>query len=73
MAGTSNFNHSSVAKIGLSLVSPYFQWEGELDGWQMMPIDDTGTDLWTVAGAWQGMAGGGGAVSAGVFDLPIEG
>jgi hypothetical protein len=24
-----------------------------LDGWRMMATDDTGTDLWTVAGAWE--------------------
>jgi len=28
----------------------------------MMAIDDTGTDLWTVAGAWEALEGGGVAV-----------
>ena len=32
---------------------------GGLDGWRMMAIDDTGTDLWTVAGAWEELEGGG--------------
>ena len=32
------------------------------DGWRMMTIDDTGTDLWTVAGAWEEVEGGGVAV-----------
>ena len=36
--------------------------KGGLDGWQMMAIDDTGTDLWTVAGAWGELEGGGVAV-----------
>ena len=35
---------------------------GGLDGWRMMAIDDTGTDLWTVAGAWEKLEGGGVAV-----------
>ncbi len=26
---------------------------GGLAGWRMIPIDDTGTDLWTVVGAWE--------------------
>jgi hypothetical protein len=33
-----------------------------LDGWRMMATDDTGTDLWTVAGAWEELEGGGVAV-----------
>jgi len=44
------------------LVPRYFQWEGGLDGWRMMATDDTGTDLWTVAGAWEKLKGGGVAV-----------
>ena len=36
--------------------------KGGLDGWRMMAIDDTGTDLWTVAGAWEELEGGGVAV-----------
>jgi len=43
-------------------VPRYFQWEGGLDWWRMMAIDDTGTDLWTVAGAWEELEGGGVAV-----------
>ena len=39
-------------------VPRYFQWDGGLDGWRMMAIDDTGTDLWTVAGAWEELEGG---------------
>ena len=35
---------------------------GGLDGWRMMATDDTGTDLWTVAGAWEELEGGGVAV-----------
>ena len=42
------------------MVPRYFEWEGGLDGWWMMAIDDTGTDLWTVAGAWDKLEGGGG-------------
>ncbi len=45
------------------LVPRYFQWKGGgLDGWRMMATDDTGTDLWTVAGAWEELEGGGVAV-----------
>jgi len=40
----------------------YFQSEGGLDGWRMIAIDDTVTDLWTVAGAWEELEGGGVAV-----------
>jgi hypothetical protein len=36
--------------------------KGGLDGWRMMAADDTGTDLWTVAGAWEELEGGGVAV-----------
>ncbi|MEN9603163.1 MAG: hypothetical protein RIS56_2769 [Verrucomicrobiota bacterium] len=36
--------------------------KGGLDGWRMMATDDTGTDLWTVAGAWEKLEGGGVAV-----------
>ncbi len=36
--------------------------KGGLDGWRMMATDDTGTDLWTVAGAWEELEGGGVAV-----------
>ena len=36
--------------------------KGGLDGWRMMAIDDTGTDLWTVAWAWERLEGGGVAV-----------
>ncbi len=46
----------------LKMVPRYFQWEGGLDGWRMMAIDDTGTDLWTVVGAWEELEGGGVAV-----------
>jgi hypothetical protein len=35
---------------------------GGLDGWRMMATDDTGTDLWTVAGAWEELERGGVAV-----------
>ena len=35
---------------------------GGLDGWRMMAIDDTGTDLWTVAWAWEELEGSGVAV-----------
>ena len=35
----------------------------------MMAIDDTGRDLWTVAGAWEELEGGGGAVLGGVLDI----
>jgi len=31
---------------------------GGLDGWRMMETDDTGTDLWTIAGAWEKLEGG---------------
>jgi hypothetical protein len=35
------------------LVPRYFQWErGGLDAHRMMTGDDTGGDVWTVAGAW---------------------
>ncbi len=44
------------------LVPRYFQWEGGLDGWRMMAIDDTATVLWTVAGAWEELERGGVAV-----------
>ena len=45
------------------MVPRYFQWKGGgLDGWRMMATDDTGTDLWTVAGAWEELEGGGVAV-----------
>ena len=27
----------------------------ELNGWMMIPMDDTGTGCKTIAGAWQGM------------------
>ncbi len=41
----------------------YTQWYlGGLDGHMMMTGDDTGTDLWTVAGAWEELEGGGVAV-----------
>ena len=34
-------------------VPRYFQWErGGLDAHGMMTGDDTGGDVWTVAGAW---------------------
>ena len=36
--------------------------KGGLDGWRMMAIDDTGTDLWTVAWAWEELEGSGVAV-----------
>jgi len=36
--------------------------KGGLDGWRMMATDDTGTDLWTVAGAWEELERGGVAV-----------
>jgi hypothetical protein len=36
--------------------------KGGLDGWRMMAIDDTGTDLWTVAWAWEELDGSGVAV-----------
>jgi hypothetical protein len=36
--------------------------KGWLDGWRMMATDDTGTDLWTVAGAWEKLESGGVAV-----------
>ena len=36
--------------------------KGGLDGWRLMASDDTGTDLWTVAGAWEELEGGGVAV-----------
>jgi hypothetical protein len=35
---------------------------GGLDGWRMMAIDATGTDLWTVAWAWEELEGSGVAV-----------
>jgi hypothetical protein len=39
------------------LVPRYFQWErGGLDAHRMMTGDDTGGDVWTVAGAWEGLA-----------------
>jgi hypothetical protein len=44
------------------LVARYFQGEGGLDGWRMMEVDDTGTVLWTVAGAWEELEGFVGAV-----------
>ncbi len=34
---------------------------GGLDGHRMMPADDTRGDVWTAAGAWEGLACGGGA------------
>ena len=46
----------------IKLFHHYFQWEGGLDGWRMMAIDDTGTDLWTVAWAWEELEGSGVAV-----------
>jgi hypothetical protein len=36
--------------------------KGGLDGWRMMATDDTGTDLWTVAGVWEELERGGVAV-----------
>ncbi len=39
------------------MVPRYFQWErGGLDAHRMMTGDDTGGDVWTVAGAWEGLA-----------------
>ena len=34
---------------------------GGLIGHKMVPADDTGGDVWTIAGAWEGLACGGGA------------
>jgi hypothetical protein len=35
---------------------------GGLDAHRMMAVDDTETDLWTVAGNWEVLEGGVGAV-----------
>jgi hypothetical protein len=43
------------------VVPRQFQWNrGGLAGHRMMPADDTGGNAWTVAGAWEGLACGGG-------------
>jgi hypothetical protein len=48
-AGASQFHRKS----SLRTVPRYFQWErGGLDAHGMMTGDDTGGDVWTVAGAW---------------------
>ena len=57
-----HFLASAVVKLLLGYVPRYFQWEGGLDGWRMIAIDDTGTDLWTVAWAWEELEGSGVAV-----------
>ena len=36
-------------------------------------MDDTGTDLWTLAGAWAEFEGGGVSVRAGVLQISPEG
>jgi hypothetical protein len=38
-----------------------------------MATDDTGTDLWTVAGAWEELEGFGGTVCGGVLYIFPEG
>jgi serine O-acetyltransferase len=51
--------HTQGTVIGFLAIS---SGKGGLDGWRMMATDDTGTDLWTVAGAWEELEGFGGAV-----------
>ena len=48
--------------LGFILSSPVFSVGTGGDGWRMMAIDDTGTDLWTFAGAWEKLEGLGCAV-----------
>jgi hypothetical protein len=45
----------------MAVVSRHFQWNrGGLDGHRMMTADDTGTNVWGVDPAREGMASGGG-------------
>ena len=53
---------SSFLQAGFSYFLAISSGKGGLDGWRMMAIDDTGTDLWTVAGAWEELEGVGVAV-----------
>ena len=66
MYGVSRSCHKNLKQltIGKSLVRflAISSGKGGLDGWRMMAIDDTGTDLWTVVGAWEELEGGGVAV-----------
>ena len=55
------FNYRLIYRFDKT-VSRYCQLEGGLNGWRMVAIDDTGTDLWTVVGAWEELEVGGGAV-----------
>ena len=66
---TLDFRDLRIEILGSSL----FLLRWGLDGWRIMPIYCTGTDFLTVAGAWEELAGGRGAVCVGVFDLPVEG
>jgi hypothetical protein len=43
--------------------------KGGFDGWRMIAIDPTGTDLWTVAGALEELKGFGGVVRGGVLNI----
>ena len=53
---------------GITFESEYYWFlaissgKGGLDGWRMIATDDTGTDLWTVAGAWEELEGFEGSV-----------
>jgi hypothetical protein len=50
VAGSQRWNTCELCSI---LVPRYFQWErGGLDAHGMMTGDDTGGEVWTVAGAW---------------------
>ena len=48
--------HSSLGSVDLRLLAISCGNGGGLDAYGMMTGDDTGRDVWTVAGAGQGMA-----------------
>lgn len=54
--------------------SSLFHVEPECDyGYGMMPAYDTGRDVWTVTGAWEGLACRGSSVFGKLLDVRVKG